>query len=201
MKKIPTLFKRNYDGDRLVCNEVVEGCEWVIKGEGIPTEKFDGTCCMVKNGILYKRYDRKDGKPEPPGWIEALPKETNEAGKTHWLGWALIGEGPEDKRHREAFKLLLQTWSGQLHRMDDTYELIGPKVQNNPYGLTHHVLWYHGLKTRTVNSDTYGNIPRNFDGLRSWFVQNEIEGVVWHHPDGRMCKIKRRDFGFPWPVK
>ena len=26
-----------------------------------------------------------------------------------------------------------------------------------------------------------------------------VEGIVWHHPDGRMVKIKRKDFGFKWP--
>ena len=28
-----------------------------------------------------------------------------------------------------------------------------------------------------------------------------IEGIVWHHPDGRMAKIKARDFGIQWPPK
>ena len=28
----------------------------------------------------------------------------------------------------------------------------------------------------------------------------DIEGIVWHHPDGRMAKIKRRDFGLSWPI-
>jgi hypothetical protein len=26
-----------------------------------------------------------------------------------------------------------------------------------------------------------------------------MEGVVWYHEDGRMVKIKRRDFGLKWP--
>lgn len=29
-------------------------------------------------------------------------------------------------------------------------------------------------------------------------VENVIEGLVWHHDDGRMAKIKRRDFGLKW---
>ena len=59
MKKIKSLFKRDYNGNHQVYNEVVEGCEWVQRGEGKPTQKFDGTCSKVENGILYKRYDRK----------------------------------------------------------------------------------------------------------------------------------------------
>ena len=54
MRKIISLFQRNYDGDRLVRNEVVPGAEWVLAGEGIATRKYDGTCCMVRDGKLYK---------------------------------------------------------------------------------------------------------------------------------------------------
>ena len=37
--------------------------------------------------------------------------------------------------------------------------------------------------------------PRTFAELRRWLAGQDIEGLVWHHPDGRMAKIKRRDFG------
>ena len=55
MKKIISLFQRNYDGDRLVRDEVVPGAEWVIAGEGVATEKYDGTSCMVRGGELLTR--------------------------------------------------------------------------------------------------------------------------------------------------
>jgi len=32
--------------------------------------------------------------------------------------------------------------------------------------------------------------------LRDWIKPLDIEGLVFHHPDGRMAKIKKRDFGF-----
>lgn len=32
-------------------------------------------------------------------------------------------------------------------------------------------------------------------GLRSYLANKDIEGIVWHHPDGRMVKIKGKDFG------
>lgn len=53
---------RNYEGDRLVRNEVTPGCEWVLAGEGIPTRKFDGSACMIENQQMFKRYDAKNGK-------------------------------------------------------------------------------------------------------------------------------------------
>jgi hypothetical protein len=31
--------------------------------------------------------------------------------------------------------------------------------------------------------------------LREWLLDRDIEGLVFHHPDGRMAKIKLRDFG------
>ena len=37
--------------------------------------------------------------------------------------------------------------------------------------------------------------PRDFDGLRIWLHGHPYEGIVWHHPDGRMVKIKGKDFG------
>jgi len=62
---------------QIVYNEVVPGAEWVINGEGVPTEKIDGTCCLFHNGRLWRRYDRKRNKktgkhkPAPEGWIAA----------------------------------------------------------------------------------------------------------------------------------
>jgi len=42
--------------------------------------------------------------------------------------------------------------------------------------------------------------PRTFAQLRAFLTMSRIEGIVFHHPDGRMAKIKRRDYGLPWPV-
>jgi hypothetical protein len=43
--------------------------------------------------------------------------------------------------------------------------------------------------------------PRTFDEIREWLDDPEFpfEGIVWHHPDGRMAKVKARDFGIRWP--
>ena len=67
MKKIPTLFQREYLNHEVVkvLDIVTEGCEWVLAGEGTATLKHDGSCCCIINGELYKRYDAKNGKPVP----------------------------------------------------------------------------------------------------------------------------------------
>jgi hypothetical protein len=87
MKKIPSLFIRDYEkvneghdilpthpfkiakGRFLATHEITPGCEWVINGEGVPTRKWDGTAVMIKDGILYKRYDAKQGKTPTPGFV------------------------------------------------------------------------------------------------------------------------------------
>ena len=36
------------------------------------------------------------------------------------------------------------------------------------------------------------DLERDFDCILSDAI---VEGIVWHHPDGRMVKIKTKDFG------
>lgn len=178
MKKIPTLFARNHDGDKLVRDEVTPGCEWVLAGEGVATRKFDGTCCLVQGGVLYKRHELRPGKAAPPGFVEADRDATT--GKV--FGWLPVGEGPEDRWHREAVSQALPP--------DGTYELCGPKVQGNPEGFATHLLVRHGEKELPL-------CPCDFAGIKTFLAMSPgMEGVVWHHPDGRMAKIKRRDFKF-----
>lgn len=177
MKKIPTMFERDWNGNRsLVVNKVHDGCEWVSIGEGIATRKIDGTCCMVRDGILYKRRELKEGDVPPADFEEAGYDE--ETKKT--VGWVPVGGGPEDKYHREAFV---------PETSDGTYELVGPKVQGNPEKYGHHTLIAHEA------TDHFHDVPRDFEGLKAWMTNRDIEGLVFHHPDGRMAKIKLRDFG------
>lgn len=208
MKKIKSLFKRDYKGTHLVYDEVVEGCEWVQNGEGIATRKWDGACCKIENGQLFKRYDRKltkaafrkkkggfkgpwivpdDFKPAPDGWIAAQEPDPVTG---HWPGWLLVGDGPEDQYFREAYENNFATDNlGTLN--DGTYELVGPKVNGNKDQFEYHVLVRHGC-------EQYSNVPTDFEGLKNWLATVPIEGLVWHHPDGRMVKIKRSDFGYKW---
>lgn len=189
MQKIISLFQRNYDGDRLVRDEVVPGAEWVINGEGLATRKWDGTCCMIKDGVLYKRYDAKKGKTPPEGFIPA--QEPDEV-TGHWPGWLKVGEGKENRWHQEAFKKgMVWDSAGQACELiDGTYELVGPKINGNKDGITAgHWLMAHG-------KHLLPDAPRTFYELKAWFADKDIEGIVWHHPDGRMVKIKKKDFGF-----
>ena len=178
MKKIISLFQRNHDGDRLVRDEITPGAEWVAAGEGTATRKWDGTCCLIREGKLYKRYEvPKHGKP-PLNFEPANQVDPN-TGKQQ--GWVPVGDGPDDRWHREAL-------DGQPGLPDGTYELLGPKIQGNPEQREKHALLRHGC-------DTMNDCPRTFNALRDYLQRHNIEGIVWHHPDGRMVKIKARDFG------
>ena len=185
MKKIISLFKRDYENGRLVINEVTPGAEWVIAGEGIATQKFDGTCCMVRDGQLFKRYDAKKGKTPS---VEFEPAQDPDPITGHWPGWLPVSDSNEDKYFREA---ILPDSPYNCGLLDGTYELCGPKIQNNPERLQSHSLIKHG---KVELSDC----PRTFEELKTYFRVNcnFIEGVVWHHTDGRMVKLKCKDFGF-----
>ena len=183
MKKIPTLFKRDYQGNHQVYNELTEGTEWVANGEGWATAKRDGTCCMVKDGNFYRRLELKKGKA-PPLNFEPAQESDPITGKIP--GWLPVDDSnPSDKWCVEALH-------SQDSFLDGTYELLGPKVQGNKYNLTRHILEPHGVFPLE-------DVPRDYEGIRSYLADHpEMEGVVWWHPDGRMAKIKRRDFGLVW---
>lgn len=76
---------------------------------------------------------------------------------------------------------------------DGTYELVGPKIQGNPYDLVAHYLIPYYVKQ---------DIPLpeiNFDAIKAWFTLNYEEGITWHRADGSIARVKRKDFGFSWP--
>lgn len=180
MRKIISLFKRDYEGTRQVYDEVVPGAEWVLAGEGVPTRKFDGTCCLFAGGKMFKRYELKHGKKAPDGFLPAQEPDEITGDIPGWLP-----VGVDDKWHNEGY------WNYRLgpgEPADGTYELCGPKVQSNPEKYEVHTLVRHGLEKIDGN-------PRTFNEIKEYLASHDIEGIVWHHPDGRMVKIKGRDFG------
>ena len=183
MKKIPTLFVRDPDERRHVLDEVTPGCEWVLAGEGAPTRKWDGTCTMLSGtGVWWARREVKKGKTPPIGYLnEEYDPYT---GKN--VGWEPMAQSSFAKIHAEAVANSGPTAPG-------TYELLGPKINGNPDGFEAHVLMPHGWARLSERIDIEA-APRDYDGLRDWLTAREYEGIVWHHPDGRMAKLKARDF-------
>ncbi len=203
MKKMPTLFKRNFDKRPVLAyDEVTPGCEWVLNGDGSASVKHDGTACAIVGGKLYKRYDirpsksmrrkMKRGKIDsyPPNSFADVPdgailcNESPDLITGHWPCWIPVDDEPESKWFQDGFT---NTIGAMGFLSDGTYELVGPKIGKNPEGKDKHMLLPHGCEQV--------NPPRDFDDLSFWLERHPIEGVVFKHPDGRMCKIKKKDFG------
>lgn len=182
MRKIPTLFRRDPEDMRYVTREVHPDCKWVIDGEGVPTRKYDGTCVLrLPDGRWMGRREVKVGKPRPDGFRE---EETDSVtGKT--VGWEPDYASPFLRYLNEA----IDAHVGEFEA--GTYELCGPKINGNPERYDQHTLIRHADAERIHLSG-----PLDYDFLQAAFTCGSFlhEGIVWHHPDGRMCKIKVRDF-------
>jgi hypothetical protein len=176
MKKIKTVFVIDRATHR--ATDVVQ-VPWVLAGKGVATIKFDGSSSMVENGKLFRRFDAKHGKTPPANFRPAQDAADPTTG--HWPGWVPVGDDPSDKFHREAFVEGLE---------DGTFELVGPKVQSNPHKLAKHELWRHG--------SVVVEVERTPEGILRWLTENEHEGLVFHHPNGEMAKVRRKDFGIKW---
>lgn len=198
MKKIPCLFVRDFiprangrGQEAVLTRDVTPGLEWVLAGDGVPTRKWDGTACMVREGRLFKRYDAKNGKPAPATGIPCDNAADPVTG--HWPHWVPVGEEPESKWHRAA-------WERVEGKLDDgTYELCGPHFAPHEH---HHMVdefFRHGAEVlRGVDAEGYG---RSFDGLRKYLELVNIEGIVFWLDGEPRCKIRRADFGLPWGGK
>ena len=201
MKKMPCLFQRDFTNKRspVLLRDVTPGCEWALAGEGIATRKRDGTSCAVIEGVLYKRYDAKRGKDgkHPPVPQGAIACDDPDAVTGHWPHWIVVGGEPESRWHNEAWTGLRASDGSRFRPFDvfpdGTYELCGPKLQGNPEGFVEHTFIRHGF-------EVVGSPGRTWDSLREFLADYSGEGLVFHHPDGRMCKIRRDDFGFAWPI-
>lgn len=224
MRKMPTVFVRDYEqvitsfdahsvsetsngiemamsnikskkGRYLAFDQVNPGCEWVLAGEGVATRKWDGTCVLIQNGEVYKRYDARAGKTPPPEFMPAQDVADPITG--HWPGWVPLAVYP-DKWIEEAANWLRNgaaTCGCDINYfVDGTYEAVGPKINGNRDKIEAHRLMRHG--GYIISSLT--KMPLTFDVIRKFLEEYDMEGVVFHHQDGRMAKIKRSDFGLKW---
>lgn len=204
MKKIPTLFEREYENHKVVgiTDKLTSpNLQVVLDGKAIPTVKIDGSCVAVIDGKWYKRYDCKKGKKAPAGAIPC--QDTPDEVTGHWPHWVELDETkPEDKWFIEAFYNYCDSDYFKLESGDIicpiTYEAIGPHFQGNPYSLEKDFLYKHGSKVIT------GEFKHTFEGIKEYLKYTPIEGIVFwlEDPTGYypICKIKRSDFGYEWPV-
>lgn len=183
MQKIPTIFERNERGR--VTPVVRPECEWVINGRGVATRKFDGTAVLIKdNGSAWTRREVRPGTAKPAEFITA---EVDQAtGRIY--GW-------EPRRYSPFAKYIEEAITRRDRDLTaGTYELCGPRMNGNPEGFDYHVLIKHARAERYPDLDHPAQFDEPFYWIRSIVLSLPWEGIVWHHPDGRMAKIKGRDF-------
>lgn len=188
MKKIPTLFKREFEGHKIVSitPDVIEGMEWVLEGKGVATVKIDGACCAIINGEFYKRYDAKKGRTPPEGAIPCCDPDPITGHHPHWV--KVDANDPADRWFIEAERDVRYKDTQLVNYR--TYEAIGKHFNGNPYNLDYDTLVPHGEEVVEV--------PRTFEGIRDFLKDHYIEGLVFWLDGEPKCKIKRSDFGFPW---
>lgn len=186
MKKIPTVFVRVFEEHqpKEVLNEFTsEKCR-VAFLQGVATVKWDGACCAMIDGVFYKRYDAKRGKKPPK---DAIPCCDPDPITGHWPHWVTVSDAPQDKWFKQAYENTVPL------PLNGTLEALGPHFQNNPYGLAADVLRPHG--------QDLVDVERTYEGVKEWLSENAVEGLVFWLDGEPVCKIKRKDFGFKWPVR
>lgn len=180
MIKIPTIFKRDYSHTYRVTKIINPECQWVFDGEGVAYRKYQGMAAMIKDGIYYKRVIIKKDQAVPVNFILITYDHRSEK----QFGWLPVDfEHPQDKYYTKAYK----TYKTSL--VDGTYELIGPHILNN---------YENVITDQLVKHDFYPIIlfKRNYATIKKYLNRVNFEGIVFHHPDGRMAKIKKKDFGY-----
>lgn len=193
MPKIECPFVRKLmpNGDYIVTPEISKGFEWVFEDDTVmAVEKLHGTnvSIFIQDGIITGIWNR----------TERLPFFNK--GKKH------IIDGLLNSYERGYMEFL---GDGQHFG-----ELIGPKVNGNPYQLKEH-LWipFSTFGQKHLRYKSWGKYSKDFETISKWFeldliplyasmIHGEegrkgfVEGIVFTHPDGRMAKL-RRDM-FPW---
>ena len=191
MKKIPTVFERQYENHKVVgisdtfTSKMAEAA--FLFGEA--TLKWDGSCCAIINGELYKRYDAKKGKKPPEGAIPCCEADPVTGHHPHWV--KCDPNNPSDKWFIEAYR---NTPKGENGLPDWTYEAIGKHFQGNPYDRDDDILLQHG-------NVVIDGVVRTFEGVKEHLESNYIEGIVFWLDGEPAAKIKRSDFGLPWNTK
>lgn len=184
MQKIPTLFLRNPENMKLVTMEVNPEAAWVLAGEGKPTIKRDGTNAQVRVINGYRDFVWKRRNPTREQKLQGAEP-------------TYIPANQDDPAEKPLWAAVNATDFSTWPDGEWPVEVLGPKSQGGvessvPY-LYPFTLWPEWIPL--------AGDPRDFYTIHNYLAIHLIEGIVWHHPDGRMSKIKRRDFGLPWPPK
>lgn len=188
MKKIPTIFDRNWEGNKTVVDKYVPGISGEILSHSSlvkATEKLDGMNIRltIRNETVVRIEKRRnpDKIQKHKGITEPWYTDADDASADQHIHEAVAGRDYKDVPDGE--------WSG---------EALGPSIQGNPLNLEKKTVVLFSLGEAPV----FENVPTTYEELKTWLPAQRskfgrdcgIEGIVWHLPDGSMCKIKTKDF-------
>lgn len=186
MKKIKTIFKRDWEGNRQILPEFVDGVDASVLNGAVATEKLDGTNVRltVRNAILVRLEKRRnpDKMQKAKGIEEPWYVDADEYSPEDKYMWEAV-------RNTDLSAIPDGEWSG---------EVLGKNVQGNPLNLEGHTVVLFSCGKAPV----FENVPTSFEELKAWLPLQkskfgndcDIEGIVWHCPNGDMYKIKCKDF-------
>ena len=181
--------RKEINGDYIVTPEINPDCKWVFEDESVlAVEKLHGTnvSLVIEDKVITSIYNR----------TERIPFFNK--GKI-WIVEGVI----------EAFK------RGYCDLPDGQHfgELIGPRVNGNPYNLDKPV-WipFATYAKNHLAYKSWGKYPKDFETISNWFKElmplyywrkhgreapnPYVEGAVFTHPDGRMCKLRKDMFSW-----
>lgn len=186
MRKIKTIFDRDWDGDKTVIDKYVEGAYMAIS-QGVATEKLDGmnvritvrnhTCVRLEKRRNPDKIQKHKGIEEP-WYTEAFENEPADKYLFEALKGTDLTEVPDGE------------WNG---------EALGPNIQGNPLNLEGHRIYLFSIPKFVT---PWWDVPIDYKGLKEWLPKQKskygnncgIEGIVWHCKNGEMFKIKTKDF-------
>ena len=190
MPKLESPFvRKEINGQYIVTDEIAEGYDWVFEDDStMAIEKLNGTNVSIEltQGVVTRIFNRTER-------MQFIPKDKH-----------YIIEGILNSKRK-----------GYLEFLEDGQhfgELIGPKVNKNPYKLTEH-LWipFSGFCQKHLRYKAWGKYPKDFKTISDWFKddllplyssmqgnrEGFVEGIIFTHPEtGQMAKLRRDMFGW-----
>jgi len=184
MPKLESPFVRN--SDFVVTPRIAPRYEWVFEDNTVTCqEKLDGTCVsiVIQGGKITRVFNRLSDQD-------------------------FLSNGPIMQAVRNAYE------RGYCSFTDGQYfgEAVGPGIQGNLYRLNAPIwLPFNSYFSKHLTYKSWGKYPKDFDTISVWLrddlfslfwgqkhgkseVAPKPEGIVFHHPDGRMAKLRRDMF-------